>query len=121
VSVGAMEVRGRKAADARADDDQVVLFAGIRRRWPGGAVAQGMSVFEGTGVVAAKAGEQRRVVAGGICAAVSAGAAARRGAPTATVAPTAIPFRKSRRLMGRFMPSRRSWERSCFSCVMSSL
>src|SRR5258708_12201527 len=59
----AVEVRGGEAADAAADDDQVVFFARIRGggRWY--AVAQCMSVLEGAGMTAAQAGEQRGVVA----------------------------------------------------------
>src|ERR1700730_5676467 len=62
----AVKVRGGETADACTDDDQVVFLAGITRRRPGLAVAQRMSVLEGAGVIAAQAGEQRRVVAEGV-------------------------------------------------------
>ncbi len=62
----AIEVGGGEAADAGADDDQVVFLAGIGGGGPGFAVAQSMSILEGTGVAAAHAGEQRRVVAEGV-------------------------------------------------------
>src|SRR5882724_7707215 len=62
----AIEVRGGEAADAAADDDQVVFFARIGGRGPGRAVAQCMSVLEGASMTAAQAGEQRRVIAEGV-------------------------------------------------------
>src|SRR5882762_679406 len=62
----AVEVRGGEAADASTDDDQVVFLAGIPRRGPALAVAQGMGVLEGAGVTAPEAGEERRVVAEGV-------------------------------------------------------
>jgi hypothetical protein len=61
--VCAIKVRGGETADAATDDDQIVFLSGIRRRRPGTAIAQRMSVLEGAGVAAAQAGEQRRVVA----------------------------------------------------------
>src|ERR1700679_3279000 len=47
--------------------------------------------------------------------------AASRGPDAAAVAPMAMPFKKSRRVMGWSMPSKRSRRRSCFSCVMAYL
>src|SRR5579859_645052 len=62
----AVEMRSGKTAQARADDDQVVFLAGVRGRGRWFAVAQRMGVLEGTGVIAAQAGEERGVVAKGI-------------------------------------------------------
>src|ERR1700738_1285432 len=61
-----VKVRGGETADASPDDDEVVFLPGIRRGGPALAVAQCMSVLEGAGMIAAQAGEQRRVVAEGI-------------------------------------------------------
>src|ERR1019366_1680038 len=63
----AVEVSGGQAANAAADDDQVVGFAGffgLARRIPECAVAQGVSSVEGTGVAATHAGESGRVIVG---------------------------------------------------------
>src|SRR6266404_2039316 len=66
VGLCTVEVRGGKAAQARADDDQVVFLAGVRGRGRWFTVAQRMGVLEGTGVTAAQAGEERGVVAKGV-------------------------------------------------------
>src|SRR5258706_4631619 len=66
VGLCTVEVRGGKAAQARADDDQVVFLAGVRGRGRWFAVAQCMGVLEGAGVIAAQAGEERGIVAKGV-------------------------------------------------------
>ncbi len=113
--LGPIEVGRRQAADAPADDDQIVFLAGIGRRRPGLAVSERMSAFEGSGMAAAHAGEKRGIVAQGILGSAGqrryAGAGqwgGKQGCRWAAVAPIAMPFRKSRRLMGRSMPRARS-------------
>src|SRR5258707_4464756 len=66
VGLCTVEVRGGKAAQARADDDQVVFLAGFRGRGRWFAVAQCMGVLEGAWVIAAQAGEERGIVAKGV-------------------------------------------------------
>src|SRR5258708_25987416 len=61
-----VEVRGGKAAQARADDDQVVFLAGVRGRGRWFAVAQRMGVLEGTRGITTQAGDERGVVAKGV-------------------------------------------------------
>jgi hypothetical protein len=53
----ALEMRSGQAADARADDDQIVFFARIRWRRRRIAVAQCMSGLEGTRMAPAHARE----------------------------------------------------------------
>ena len=63
----AIEMRGGEAADAAADDDEVVGFAGVLRRagrFPERAVAQAVRGVERAGMAAAQAGERGRIVVG---------------------------------------------------------
>ena len=66
---GAIEMRGRQAADATANDDQIVMFAGridiacLERET---AVAQAVCRFKRARVAAAEPGERRRIITGGI-------------------------------------------------------
>jgi hypothetical protein len=76
----AIKVSGGEAADARADDDQVVFLAGIGGGGPLFAVAQSMSILKGTCVAAAHSGQQGRVVAEGVLGGGGHGGGGRGGA-----------------------------------------
>ena len=61
----AVEMRGRQSADAAADDDQVVGFAGIfglARRIPESSIAKAVRGFERSGMAAAHAGQSGWIV-----------------------------------------------------------
>src|SRR5579859_626844 len=63
----APEISSGEAADATADDDEIVRFAGVRRLprgFPEIAVAQFVRVFKRTGVAATEAGQSGWIVAG---------------------------------------------------------
>ena len=59
----AIKMRGGKTADARADHDEIVLFAGIDGGGRCLSIAQGVGGFERSGMTAAHAGEERGIVA----------------------------------------------------------
>src|SRR6266567_1816413 len=62
-----VEVSGGQAADAAADNDQIVYLASIfrlARGIPESAVAQAVSGVEGAGMAAAHASERRWIVLG---------------------------------------------------------
>ena len=77
----AIEMRGGKTRDARAHHDEIVSFAGIDGGGRGLSVAQGVGGFERSGMTAAHAGEERRIVAGRIlgCGRDRIGRTRRRG------------------------------------------
>jgi hypothetical protein len=77
---GSVEVRGGQAADAGADNDQIVFLTGVRRRRSAAAVAQRMGGLEGSRMAAAQAGEQRGIVVRGILGGRGSAACGRRGA-----------------------------------------
>ncbi len=61
VDIATIDVRRGQAADARTDDNQVVVLAGLLRG-PAPALHRGVGRFEGTRVGAAHPGLGRRVV-----------------------------------------------------------